>query len=328
MTDTSAALSLPYIQPSQAQKHVTHNEAVRILDAVTQLSVLSSDLTAAPMSNAVGDRFLVASGAVGEWAGKDGQIAVFDGTGWAYFRATAGWRADVIPTGAQLRFDGAGWVPALPDLQNIPQLGVATTADDVNRLSVASPATLFSHDGAGHQLKINKSAGTDTASLLFQSNWSGRAEMGLAGTDDFSIRVSDDGSSFRDAVSVSATDGAVRIPSGQTYLVDISIADDAAYAFDIPWSDPSRLLIWLGVDLVAHSFLFSVTGALAGAGNFTPLFTTPAGKLDFATGPLSGTSGPDDTITVSIDISTGTPRMYLENRLGTAQQFTLATLGR
>jgi hypothetical protein len=37
MPDTSHALSLPLIQPSQAQKHVTHNEALRILDAVVQL---------------------------------------------------------------------------------------------------------------------------------------------------------------------------------------------------------------------------------------------------------------------------------------------------
>lgn len=328
MTDTSPALSLPYIQPSQAQKHVTHNEALRTLDAVTQLSVLSSELTAAPVSGNMGDRYLVASGAVGDWAGKDGQIAVFDGTGWTYKQAAPGWRADVIPTGAQLRFDGAAWRPALPELQNIPQLGIAASADGVNRLSVSSPASLLNHDGAGHQLKINKSADTDTASLLFQSNWSGRAEMGLTGSDNFTVRVSGDGSSFRDALSVDANDGAVRLPSGQAYLADTTIADDTAFGFDIPWSDPSRLLIWLGVDLVGHSFLFSVTGALAGAGNFTPLFVAPAGKLDFATGPLSGTTGSDDAITASIDVSTGTARMYLENRLGTAQQFTLATLGR
>ncbi len=48
MTDTSAKLSLPYLQPSQAQKHVTHNEALRVLDLVTQLSVLTDDQPAPP----------------------------------------------------------------------------------------------------------------------------------------------------------------------------------------------------------------------------------------------------------------------------------------
>lgn len=31
--DSSPNLQLPYIMPSQAQKHVTHNEALRTLDA-------------------------------------------------------------------------------------------------------------------------------------------------------------------------------------------------------------------------------------------------------------------------------------------------------
>jgi hypothetical protein len=71
MTDTSPALSLPYIQPSQAQKHVTHNEALRMLDAVTQLSVQSSTLTQAPAVPVSGDRYLVGFGATGDWAGQD-----------------------------------------------------------------------------------------------------------------------------------------------------------------------------------------------------------------------------------------------------------------
>jgi hypothetical protein len=32
--DQTPNLKLPYILPSQAQKHVTHNEALRLLDAV------------------------------------------------------------------------------------------------------------------------------------------------------------------------------------------------------------------------------------------------------------------------------------------------------
>jgi hypothetical protein len=39
MSDTSAILSLPYIQPAQAQKHVTHNEALHHLELLVQLSV-------------------------------------------------------------------------------------------------------------------------------------------------------------------------------------------------------------------------------------------------------------------------------------------------
>ena len=44
MPDTLSNLNLPLLAPSQAQKHVTHNEALRILDTLTQLVVLSDTL--------------------------------------------------------------------------------------------------------------------------------------------------------------------------------------------------------------------------------------------------------------------------------------------
>jgi hypothetical protein len=52
-------LQLPYLLASQAQKHVTHNEALRLLDAMVQLAVLDRDLTAPPGSPADGDRYIV-----------------------------------------------------------------------------------------------------------------------------------------------------------------------------------------------------------------------------------------------------------------------------
>ena len=93
----------------------------------------------------------------------------------------------------------------------IPKLGVNTSADTTNRLAVSSAATLLSHAGAGHQLKLNKNAAADTLSLLYQTNWSGRAEMGLAGSDDFELKVSADGSTWTTALKTSAT-GAVLMP--------------------------------------------------------------------------------------------------------------------
>jgi len=50
MSDTTTQLVLPYILAAQAQKHVTHNEALRLLDGLVQLSVLDRDLTAPPVS--------------------------------------------------------------------------------------------------------------------------------------------------------------------------------------------------------------------------------------------------------------------------------------
>ena len=50
-------LNLPLMQASQAQKHVTHNEALNILDTAAQLSVQSSSVTTPPVA-VDGDRYL------------------------------------------------------------------------------------------------------------------------------------------------------------------------------------------------------------------------------------------------------------------------------
>jgi Protein of unknown function (DUF2793) len=70
------------------------------------------------------------------------------------------------------------------------------TADATNRLSINSPASLFNHTGAGHKVKVNKAAAIDTGSFLFQTGFSGRAEFGLTGSDDFQIKVSADGAAW------------------------------------------------------------------------------------------------------------------------------------
>ena len=83
-------------------------------------------------------------------------------------------------------------------------------ADATNRLSINAPASLFNHAGAGHQVKLNKSAATDTGSFLFQTGFSGRAEFGLTGSDDFQIKVSGDGSTWFNALQLERTSGRIR----------------------------------------------------------------------------------------------------------------------
>lgn len=72
---------------------------------------------------------------------------------------------------------------------------------------MASEATLLNHVGAGHQVKVNKAGETDTGSLLFQTNWSGRAEMGTLGNDNFEIKVSGDGNTWITALQFAGATG-------------------------------------------------------------------------------------------------------------------------
>ncbi len=88
MSDTTTHLGLPYLLAAQAQKHVTHNEALRLLDAMVQLSVLDRTRTTPPASPADGNRHLVASGATGLWAGWDLNIAFWVDGAWIRARAT------------------------------------------------------------------------------------------------------------------------------------------------------------------------------------------------------------------------------------------------
>ena len=216
MSDDTPLLSLPMILPAQAQKHVTHNEALRLLDIIVQLAVLDRTRSAAPATPAEGDRHLVAAGATGDWAGQSGKIAAFWGGIWVFLDPRPGWQVRVLAEDTTLVFANATWSPAFTTPETLPRLGIATSPDTTNRLAVASDATLFSHAGQGHQLKLNKASPADTASLLFQSNWSGHAELGLAGSDDFALKVSADGLSFHTALAVNRSTGDVTLPHNLT----------------------------------------------------------------------------------------------------------------
>ncbi|SDF15786.1 DUF2793 domain-containing protein [Limimaricola pyoseonensis] len=203
----SAILSLPYIQPAQAQKHVTHNEALRRLDALVQPVVADRDRAAPPAAPGAGDRHLVGVGATGDWAGRDHALAVWDGAAWRFETPAAGWRAHCTAEDAELVFDGSGWRAPAELATQADRLGLGAEADAENRLSVAAPAVLLSHDGGDHRLKVNRAGPGDTASLLFQTGFTGGAEMGLAGGPDFEIKTSADGAGWTSALRLSASDG-------------------------------------------------------------------------------------------------------------------------
>ena len=154
MPDTTTILSLPLILPAQAQKHVTHNEALATLDLIVQLSVINRTLTTAPALPAVGDRHIVAAAATGPWAGQSGRIALFSQTGWQFTAPLLGWQAHVLAEGQTAVYDGVAWKAPAESPLIASRLGVSATPDATNRLSVSSPATLLNHAGAGHQLKL------------------------------------------------------------------------------------------------------------------------------------------------------------------------------
>ncbi|WP_149588881.1 DUF2793 domain-containing protein, partial [Tabrizicola flagellatus] len=212
MPDDTTILSLPLILPAQAQKHVTHNEALVKLDLLVQLAVINRTLTTPPALPAIGDRHIVATGATGPWVGQAGRIALFTEAGWQFTQPLPGWQAYVMAESQMAYFNGLTWVALSDGPFTVGRLGISATPDTTNRLTVSSPATLLNHAGSGHQLKLNKAVASDTASLLFQTGFGGRAEMGTAGSDEFSVKVSADGSVWSVALVSDAATGEVTLP--------------------------------------------------------------------------------------------------------------------
>jgi hypothetical protein len=221
MTDTPN-LGLPYIDGSQAQKHVTHNEALRILDAAIQIGVLDLTLTAPPAGPVEGERHVVASGATGAWAGQDDTIATWQDGAWAFLAPKAGWCIWSVADNSLFVFDGAAWHSAggTAAFDNVAHFGINTTASSPNLLTVTSNAALFTaidaaDGGTGDmRLQVSKETSTDTASVFFSENFSGRAEFGLVGDDAFKLKVSPDGTAWTEVFTIDQDSGNLTLPRG------------------------------------------------------------------------------------------------------------------
>ncbi|MGB3625355.1 MAG: DUF2793 domain-containing protein [Henriciella sp.] len=209
--DISAKLSLPYLLPNQASKHVTLNEGLRRLDALVQASILSAGLTEPPASPAEGDAYIIADGTpAGDWSGQTpGTLMAFQDGAWEAFAPAEGWRVFDAETSSLLVFEAGSWRTLAGPEARFDSLGINTDADASNRIAMKADRLLFSHDdvtpGTGDAAAVvNKAAPSNLSVMQFQTGFSGRAEIGLIGDDDFSIKTSSNGSAFNEALRLSS----------------------------------------------------------------------------------------------------------------------------
>lgn len=212
MSETSARLDLPLIQPSQAQKHVTHNEALQLLDGLVQAVVEEAGAATPPLAPVTGQMFALGATPTGDWAGQAGRLALRTPDAWLFLAPHDGWRVWDKGSGKLMVRQAGDWAEIVPELTNLDGVGIGTGWDATNRLAVAAEASLFTHAGAGHQMKLNKASAGETASLLFQSNWTGHAEIGLAGGTVFSLKVSADGAAWFEALRADAAAQTLTVP--------------------------------------------------------------------------------------------------------------------
>ena len=239
--DHSARLALPYLAAGQMQKHVTLNEALTRLDALVQTVVVSRTATAQPGAPADGGLWILPVGATGaDWSMRPtGALVRAEGGGWTVVTAGDGLIALVEDADEVVVRHGGDWAPLgarLGVAQALTRLGIGTTADGANPFAARLNAALWTAlegwaGGTGDlRLTLNKEASGDVLSLLFQSGWGGRAELGLVGDDDLRLKVSADGSSWHDAFAVDRTTGRTTFAQGAGRRAVTVLTADGSYA--------------------------------------------------------------------------------------------------
>ncbi|HYC67587.1 DUF2793 domain-containing protein [Brevundimonas sp.] len=237
----TARLGLPYLAAGQMQKHVTLNEALTRLDALVQSAVVSRTQPSQPADPPDGALYILPADAAGPaWAGlAEGTLMRAEAGGWSAVAAPDGVVALVVDADELVVRQDGTWVPLgarLDAVQSLTRLGLGTTADAINpfaaRLNKALWTAREAWDGGDGDLRLtfNKEASADVLSLLFQSGWGGRAELGLIGDDDLRLKVSSDGSAWQDVWSVDRVTGRASFELGATRRAVTIVAADGAYA--------------------------------------------------------------------------------------------------
>ena len=243
MSQTTDLLCLPYIMAAQAQKHVTHNEALRKLDAILHLSVRADDASEPSDPPADGDRYIVPQGASGVFEGQDGTIAIYVDGGWTFHAPANGWMAWVearqqsviLHNGNWQIFAAGGTTGTGGNGETAPRFGINAAADDINRLTVRSAASLFTAQEADHRLTVNRSAQTDVSSLVFQTGFAAGAEIGLLESNFLQFKTGPDGSAMQTALAVHRSTGMVSVPllaNGENLLLNGHFVANGRAALD------------------------------------------------------------------------------------------------
>lgn len=107
--DMSDRYALPLLNAAQAQKEMTHNEALALIDMLLHAQAESVGLAAPPGTETVGQCWIVAAGASGDWAGQAGALACFTSGGWRFVGPRAGLRVAVAHENSIYVHNGTDW---------------------------------------------------------------------------------------------------------------------------------------------------------------------------------------------------------------------------
>ncbi|MDO1559024.1 DUF2793 domain-containing protein [Brevundimonas sp. 2R-24] len=249
-------LHLPFLIENQARKHVTLNESLAALDALIHCRVLSRTLEAQPEAPADGDAYLLVDDPAGDaWSlMTPGSVAVFLG-GWRELSPPLGMCLFVADESLLLVRGEGGWTALDETIRELAldrlALGRAPLDPDL-ALSARLNTALFSAPDSPApgdvRLVLDRRTSEAVASLLFQTDYEGQAEICLTDGGRLRVRAASEPEVWRDVL--------VADPQGR---VGVNLSAPAA-ALDIQTTDVSAPTVQAAI-YAESSAGINVTGA-------------------------------------------------------------------
>lgn len=109
---------LPMLAVSQAQKEITHNEALVLVDALLH-PIIEDRLSIPPVATVadIGKCWLVGTAAQDEWFDKTDQIAIWVGGSWRFLAPCEGMQVRMVGADVDWHWSQQNWVqpPQIPN---------------------------------------------------------------------------------------------------------------------------------------------------------------------------------------------------------------------
>lgn len=109
MNDATPRLKLPMIRPGQAQKELSHNEALVAVDMLTHAGAIAIGLNSPPTTPQIGQSWIVGTAPTDDWAEKAGYLAGWSDAGWRFVQPVEGMTVWVVQETLYARFSGENW---------------------------------------------------------------------------------------------------------------------------------------------------------------------------------------------------------------------------
>lgn len=174
-------LSLPYIVQSQAQKEVTHAEALNVLDALVQAAVETRALSVPPANPFEGALYLVGVNPTGAWSGRGNALAQWIGGAWAFRVVAEGFRLWLKDEDALIVWTGTAWAtyphasasetfPRTASFAVAPTIGGATYRCDATGGAIIASLPLLATVPMGFQARFRRDDASANAVTLMPAH--------------------------------------------------------------------------------------------------------------------------------------------------------------